>query len=410
MTCVKVLLIGLITAASTAAADDPPAFGTVVQEWHLLIQFANGGITWRRDSERFYLMDQGYSGSSGVWSCDPLDPVHSLRRENWVMPDVGSDTADIPWGLAWDSDSNCFWISTIVDGDIYSGSYYFRMRRTAVGDTWRWFPENPGDTWLVSSAGNMYWMAGSEKCDGRDYFACAPVGSGYPYNNVWKFDPYTKTSVGRCSSGHIYSERGCALVPWDSNYIITTGWGANKHYLRDSNGVVLRSADAATYAPFDISLWFPQTVRAEDTVFFYCICGNQTSTIQKISVGLLWGQLEPGQAVAEPKPSPAQPAAFRIEPNPCRGVLFLQNGDCPAKRGTVPSQGPVRFPGTVPGFASVGLSQFCALLDAAGRKVLDLHPGPNDVRSLAPGVYFVRPEPSAVSRKPSAVTKVIVTR
>jgi len=29
------------------------------------------------------------------------------------------------------------------------------------------------------------------------------------------------------------------------------------------------------------------------------------------------------------------------------------------------------------------------LLDASGRKVLDLHPGANDVRALAPGVYFV---------------------
>jgi len=31
-----------------------------------------------------------------------------------------------------------------------------------------------------------------------------------------------------------------------------------------------------------------------------------------------------------------------------------------------------------------------ALLDAAGRKVLDLNPGSNDVSRLAPGVYFVR--------------------
>ena len=29
------------------------------------------------------------------------------------------------------------------------------------------------------------------------------------------------------------------------------------------------------------------------------------------------------------------------------------------------------------------------LLDAAGRKVLDLGPGVNDVRGLSPGIYFV---------------------
>ena len=49
------------------------------------------------------------------------------------------------------------------------------------------------------------------------------------------------------------------------------------------------------------------------------------------------------------------------------------------------------------------------LLDISGRKVLDLHPGANDVRALAPGVYFVR-EASGVAREASRVTKVIVTR
>jgi hypothetical protein len=49
------------------------------------------------------------------------------------------------------------------------------------------------------------------------------------------------------------------------------------------------------------------------------------------------------------------------------------------------------------------------LRDISGRKVAELHPGANDVRSLAPGVYFVRP-PSGVEREASGVTKVVVTR
>ena len=52
----------------------------------------------------------------------------------------------------------------------------------------------------------------------------------------------------------------------------------------------------------------------------------------------------------------------------------------------------------------------CVLLDISGRKVLDLKPGPNDVRALAPGVYFVRQQPQAASLKPQAVRKVVVTR
>jgi hypothetical protein len=48
------------------------------------------------------------------------------------------------------------------------------------------------------------------------------------------------------------------------------------------------------------------------------------------------------------------------------------------------------------------------LMDIGGRKVMDLHPGANDVSHLSPGVYFIR----AVSRELSAVSchKVVVTR
>jgi hypothetical protein len=50
------------------------------------------------------------------------------------------------------------------------------------------------------------------------------------------------------------------------------------------------------------------------------------------------------------------------------------------------------------------------LYDASGRKAAALRPGPNDISRLAPGVYFVRSEPSAASHQPSAVTKVVVTQ
>jgi DNA-binding beta-propeller fold protein YncE len=47
------------------------------------------------------------------------------------------------------------------------------------------------------------------------------------------------------------------------------------------------------------------------------------------------------------------------------------------------------------------------LLDITGRKVMDLEPGENDVRHLAPGVYFLR---SAESGGRSAVRKVVIQR
>ena len=57
----------------------------------------------------------------------------------------------------------------------------------------------------------------------------------------------------------------------------------------------------------------------------------------------------------------------------------------------------------LPGDRRPGTEDRAALLDIAGRKVIRLHPGPNDVSKLAPGVYFVRSEPSAV-------TKVVIQR
>lgn len=50
------------------------------------------------------------------------------------------------------------------------------------------------------------------------------------------------------------------------------------------------------------------------------------------------------------------------------------------------------------------------LLDISGRKVLDLHPGANDVRALAPGVYFLRGPRTADGSPDAAVRRVVVTR
>jgi hypothetical protein len=50
------------------------------------------------------------------------------------------------------------------------------------------------------------------------------------------------------------------------------------------------------------------------------------------------------------------------------------------------------------------------LLDISGREVLNLHPGENDIRHLAPGVYFVWEKSQAASSKPQAVRRVVIQR
>jgi hypothetical protein len=49
------------------------------------------------------------------------------------------------------------------------------------------------------------------------------------------------------------------------------------------------------------------------------------------------------------------------------------------------------------------------LLDVAGRKVMELQRGENDIRYLAPGVYFVRTAESG-TRSAVSVRKVVIQR
>jgi hypothetical protein len=78
--------------------------------------------------------------------------------------------------------------------------------------------------------------------------------------------------------------------------------------------------------------------------------------------------------------SEQQPLGSSSEPSIVRGVLFLE-ASCELR-----------------------VTRY-ELLDPAGRGVMELRAGPNDVSRLASGVYFVRTEPSAVT-----VRKVILQR
>jgi hypothetical protein len=85
-----------------------------------------------------------------------------------------------------------------------------------------------------------------------------------------------------------------------------------------------------------------------------------------------------GVAENRVKPGTARPA-----PTIVRGVMFL-----PEASGHKP--------------------QAASLMDISGRKVVDLRPGANDVRALAPGVYFVRE--AQAQAQAQAVRKIVITR
>jgi len=92
-------------------------------------------------------------------------------------------------------------------------------------------------------------------------------------------------------------------------------------------------------------------------------------TIDTVSGGVSGNRLEPS-------------TEFTSEPTVIRGVLYL------------------------PLASGVEREASSVLLDISGRKVLDLGPGANDVRALAPGVYFVR----EAQAQAQAIRKVVVTK
>ena len=62
----------------------------------------------------------------------------------------------------------------------------------------------------------------------------------------------------------------------------------------------------------------------------------------------------------------------------------------------------------LPSASGAGRQASGILIDISGRKVLDLMTGPNDVRRLAPGVYFVRD--ARAQAQAQAVSKVVITK
>jgi hypothetical protein len=96
--------------------------------------------------------------------------------------------------------------------------------------------------------------------------------------------------------------------------------------------------------------------------------------------GLPYGIQEPGQG-APPGASPSPSIASIVH-----GVLVLQER------------------------STQNTGYRADLLDISGRRVMSLRPGANDVRTLAPGVYFVREAHQAAGLKPQAARKIVISR
>ncbi|MFO7638134.1 MAG: hypothetical protein R6X14_02350, partial [bacterium] len=104
----------------------------------------------------------------------------------------------------------------------------------------------------------------------------------------------------------------------------------------------------------------------------------------------------PVEVASVGKPGSPRPGPLARLPTVIRGSLFLRPVSCPDH--------------TQSALCLCGSESSPTLLDASGRKVMELQPGENDVRRLAPGVYFIRTALWERSPDRDWVHKVVIQR
>jgi hypothetical protein len=318
--------------------------------------FAAHGITpaLALDSTgRVHLLFEEFTGRGGIWHSRYL-----AQPDSWTTP-VRVDSSDLPLGF---SD-----ISAAPDGRLHAvwmswGTHAVHYARFEA-DTWT-RPIRLPDLDSV-------------------HFSVMPriaVDPGCAPHVVWE---------ERTSDHWI-----CHSMPtgdsWTSPLVLdSTGFHPDVH--SDSEGrvhVVWHWESSMLYRYRTDSVWSEPQMIVENAV-----APLQTVTGTGSLVGLIWRR--PDWCILYTENGPAAiaetPERKRGAPLPgptiVRDVLRLgQSGDRPSSGGTVP----------------------VLLLDPAGRIVMHLLPGDNDVRHLSPGIYFIRR--NAVGGRRQAVTKVILSR
>jgi hypothetical protein len=250
------------------------------------------------------------------------------------------------------------------DGTVYCGTWGWRglvMKSANRGATWSATAElfDAGDTPSLIEV------------PGGTLFACTypKIMPQQPYGRVFK-SSNGGTTWTETGNGYFNSTEGLRGLIRTSDSTLFVG--------SEPNGEVFASADqgstwtsTGTTPSGNVIYRFLEVARG-DTTFLYAATGNS---------GFVCRAVLSGTGVSEER----EPLAVTRRP-PTAGIV----------RGVLEISPQLAANSSRPGIR---------LLDISGRKVLDLHPGANDVSRLAPGVYFLR---SADGRRPTS--KVVIQR
>jgi hypothetical protein len=243
----------------------------------------------------------------------------------------------------------------ILDHVFIVGQDTIRVRNLAFAYDWNNM-ENPGAQWESGAPGTvaMALLAAPDSL-GLTAFKRLALGS----------DPTTDVGQYLTLAGYDWMTR--EYRPYDSTDVLPS----DKRFVMSCG-------------PFDLA---PQST----ATFWYVVIGSPFGTAGQLphlrdtsDLALrykwaleFWRRLFPG--IAETRPAPLAPRST-LTATIIGNVLFL------------------------PASPRHGVAASTALVDASGRIIMSLRPGPNDVSALSPGVYFVR------EARAQAVRKIVLTR
>ncbi|MEO0073810.1 MAG: hypothetical protein ABIK43_04030, partial [candidate division WOR-3 bacterium] len=280
----------LVWEANLPPTDVPPPYGTIVATWYINSgrSYDGAGIVWTVDSNRFFTVGQGApSGQpSKVYSFDPVNPTGTIRDEAWDLsyPNLGGSTADLPWGIGYDPDSFCWWLTWLTDQGISNPCYALRFENKR----WRGGVE---DSWCLRAVEPPNWYSTFDKReDGYEYFIAHHVYSTLSAARFYKVNPYLKTHYGYYPNDvPPVSERAACWIGDTMLHMSTGGWNQAQFIGRDSMGTIRIRANCGSLASNDI--WAPLDAHPDSTVWMFATYNDASNTVLKVSTGLTHSRL-----------------------------------------------------------------------------------------------------------------------
>jgi len=224
----------------------------------------------------------------------------------------------------------------------------------------------------AASDGNNFLVVWADSRNAnRDIYGARVTGSGAVLDTA---------GIEICSA---LGAQDCPAVEYDgTNFLVV--WQDQRDGDRDiygarvtSQGTILDTFTVTAQQGYQVN---PVLARGGGNKMLLAYSG-WTSAVEEVPYNSprIWATLSPYAGTSDQPPDGLRPAG--PFPTVVRSVLFLPESAI--------AEGP------------------CWMLDAAGRKVMGLRRGANDVRLLAPGVYFVR---STNDHRQSKTTRVVVAR